>query len=463
MLLASRNDVEPQVPGELPALYRVPTHLPPLVRICYELAKEAHHYGDDGLLPHKRRKFGDVDLDYITHPVATLNILLKADETDPLLLGAALLHDVLEDCGAYLSHQAQERGWLLPAERNDPQLLRHILQERFEQAHHQGELDMPSAQWMSAAKEVSQLVAELTSENNLGKRKRVLRTLSTMEYSQQAAKIKLAELAASLADDIIFRSNRDQQAQLDYNDYVWAVAKTAAKVADSKGEPVDSEKISHLFNLVRMLHTQHQQLLDFPQAIFDEDAKERLRSDFSLDRLWAQALTLPRWQKGKPAERYVRHPLLEEKTTGLVQVGFSAEGQVTRLRMLFNPDSEALDEAFSAINRLTRAIEAYDPDNAVGYGKDYTDECSGQHQLKLKLRKPMPLAVFWSLASQAGAVSPAEDQAFMDEVNAVSRRMVRAHTQQRRGLLARTERAAQGWLERVQDGVTELADSHRAA
>jgi (p)ppGpp synthase/HD superfamily hydrolase len=37
---------------------------------------------------------------YIVHPVGVMLLLIQADETDPELLAAALLHDTLEDAGA---------------------------------------------------------------------------------------------------------------------------------------------------------------------------------------------------------------------------------------------------------------------------------------------------------------------------------------------------------------------------
>jgi (p)ppGpp synthase/HD superfamily hydrolase len=54
----------------------------------------------------QRRKGTDVP--YIVHPIGVLLTLMQADETDPEVLAAALLHDTVEDTGVTLG-QIRER------------------------------------------------------------------------------------------------------------------------------------------------------------------------------------------------------------------------------------------------------------------------------------------------------------------------------------------------------------------
>ena len=50
------------------------------------------------------------DVPYIVHPVGVLLLLLEADERDPELLAAALLHDTLEDTGTSLETLRRQFG-----------------------------------------------------------------------------------------------------------------------------------------------------------------------------------------------------------------------------------------------------------------------------------------------------------------------------------------------------------------
>jgi (p)ppGpp synthase/HD superfamily hydrolase len=66
---------------------RTTTH--PLVESALTFAAQAHR-------DHQRKGSG---IPYIVHPVGVMLLLMQADEDDPEVLAAALLHDTLEDAG----------------------------------------------------------------------------------------------------------------------------------------------------------------------------------------------------------------------------------------------------------------------------------------------------------------------------------------------------------------------------
>lgn len=57
---------------------------------------------------HREQRRKGTDVPYITHPVQVAWILRQAGFTDEELLAAALLHDVVEDCGVPLEQLAAE-------------------------------------------------------------------------------------------------------------------------------------------------------------------------------------------------------------------------------------------------------------------------------------------------------------------------------------------------------------------
>lgn len=372
-------------------IYCAPEYLHPYVRACLEISKAAHE-------DQTRKKAGGINLPYITHPIATLNILLKSGEQDPIILSAALLHDVIEDCKNYLQTNDSQ-----PSNLSETEVLKRLLWDAFE--HGMGSEN--ASQWMTDVSKIVNIVDELSAENGLGNRKRIVRTLGAMNYSDHAAKIKLAELTASLADDIIHSSSRTREEQLKYNNYVWTVAKAAGHTADAKPKSEQDSSAKSIFKLMRHLHDLHRELLDYPEIkYFNTSEKDALRDNFTLEEAWLKAQQLPDWDKGIQASIYAEHPNIRDKKTGITQIGFTEKGSVTRVRIVFDPNAQDEDEHFAIINQLTRLIEDQDPDNAIGYGKDYySEENGGPHQLKLKLRKPMSLEEFLYYAENAGAIN----------------------------------------------------------
>ncbi len=399
-------------------LYQAPEKLPPFVQACFHVAQRLH----DG---ETRKKPNGVKLDYVTHPIATLNILLHSGETDEVTLGAALLHDVIEDCKQKLDLLPGDREHTKPRDSEDHygRILTTLLRNELENASsEQGWSRDTMLRGLTFAADVTHYVKELSAENGLGDRKRVLRAIGALNYSPRAAKIKLAELSASMADDIIHAPMRadSPDEQLLYNDRVWAVAKCAAHVADSKKERRERDpSVQELFKFMRHLHDEHCVLLDYPEAVLNEEEKQELRRSFNLEQAWIKAQKLPKWDQGEEAMLYAAHGDIENKKSGIVQIGVTEHGDVTRIRIVFDPNSE--DERFQMINRLTRLIEGDDHENAVGYGKTLIQVGDGpEQQLKLKLRKPITMEKFIEFAAKSGAMDREEDKEFIDLVEKVT-------------------------------------------
>ena len=57
---------------------------------------------------HKGQKRKLNGLPYITHPLAVMQKLISYNYTDERLLSAAVLHDVIEDCGTYFEKKIRE-------------------------------------------------------------------------------------------------------------------------------------------------------------------------------------------------------------------------------------------------------------------------------------------------------------------------------------------------------------------
>lgn len=395
---------------ELHPLYCLPEYVHPYLRVCFAIARDAHAFKDQ-----KRNKANEGKLDYNTHLAAAVNILLISGEKDPAVLSAAILHDVLEDCEAYLEEKMQERQ--MQASPPYADVLIALLDEAFEQEAKDGVLFKPAEKWLGDIRRVVSLVEELTSPKGLGKAKRIKRALGAMNYSEDAAKIKIAELAGSLADDIITPPKKVGEEQLEYNDYVWAVAKSAAHVSDSRPEKLRNRQITDLFKLVNHLHHEHRLMNDYPEQSLSDEEKQQKREDFNITTAWAKALGMPDWKRAKPAEVYVEHGEAGTKGSGLTHIGLTDAGMVTRARIVFDFDAEKFDEHYAIINKLTRLIEHHDPSNAVTYGRsdDFVPE-QEHHQIKLKLLKPMPLNVFIDYAQQAGAVDRDADRCFLEGV-----------------------------------------------
>lgn len=395
---------------ELHPIYTLPQSVHPYVKVCYAIAKEAH-----AAVEQTRNKAGSIKLDYITHPAAALNILLVSGETDPVVMAAALLHDVLEDCEDYLKAQANEKG--ITAEPPYAAVLKELIDQALEKEADEGLLHKPAEQWLADTRRMVGLVEELTAPKGLGKIKRIQRALSAMDYSEDAAKIKIAELAASLADDIITKPQKQGAEQLEYNDYVWAVAKSAAHLSDSQPKKQRNAQITNLFKLVNHLHSEHRLLNDYPDPRLDEQEKASKRENFSLNTAWARAMGMPDWKRAVPAVMYVEHPEVKTQAHGLTHVGLSADGLVTRARVVFDYDSDKADEHYAIINHLTRLIERGDAGNAVTYGRsDVKASEQAHHQIKLKLLKPMPIEQFLEYAEQAGAIDKEKDGFFYDSL-----------------------------------------------
>ena len=70
----------------------------PLLERAVRFASEAHR--------HQMRKGSTVP--YISHPIQVAWLLVRAGFTDEALLAAAVLHDVVEDCGVTLEELRQE-------------------------------------------------------------------------------------------------------------------------------------------------------------------------------------------------------------------------------------------------------------------------------------------------------------------------------------------------------------------
>lgn len=133
------------------------------VQLALKVATEAH-----GSINQKRKYTGE---DYITHPVAVMEIVASVSD-DPEMLAAALLHDVIED--VYPKNRMYNIGWIT---------------ELFGQR---------------VADLVVELTNEFTKENyphlNRAKRK-VLENERVSKISPDGKTIKLADIIHNCSDD----------------------------------------------------------------------------------------------------------------------------------------------------------------------------------------------------------------------------------------------------------------------
>jgi hypothetical protein len=378
-------------PDNLNPLYRKPQHLPAYVQVCHALAVEAHRYAGQ-----KRNKADGVVLEYHTHLNATLNILLMAGVDDEAILGAALLHDVLEDCEGYLESKIESLK--LPEGASKAKILDALLWEKLEAQANATVEDITKVSRSIA------LVQSLTSPAGLGKAKRIARMIGASQLQDAAAVIKVAELAASLADDIITPSTRDVEEQREYSNYVWAAAKSASHVAYARSPQQRNPLLGRLFDLVRFLHDEHNAMIDYPEATLSDEEKQARCDGFSLNNAWSASSAMPALPKAIIAETYIEHPEKEALQAGISQVGITADKRVSRLRFIFDPESANAEQQNKLLHAFIMRLEHEDAGNMVTIGNLQSATPDGVKELKLKLLKPMALEQFLQVAQQSGAM-----------------------------------------------------------
>lgn len=395
----------------------------PIVRASEALARLLHLQ--------QWRKKANADLQYISHPVLAMNILRAHHVNDPQVLAAALLHDTIEDCSVPLLKYAMEKLHYDPMSREQAPEMEHavrydvfpenvILQfaeqmpvdikalalENWLQEEIMAEYtssdgyDQPVARYMAsnAANEIVEIVKELTNKTPQQARldsKRFFQADKTHTYSREAKRVKMAEMAASMADDIMHEPLMEAEKSQRFYNRCWTMAKGCG------------DAMPELFRLVRSLYEEATRVNHDPSCRVSA-------SDFSLQAHMEQAKTMPDIGNRCHTSQWVDndHPDAQGKMNfekikrGLLSVGLDDQGRVVCFRMLCNrADAGHLgqdDPVNHTAEALMDKLEA--EENvfvSISRMKVFHDRRYGR---KMELTAPVELERFIADAKQAGAI-----------------------------------------------------------
>lgn len=301
----------------LDAVYQKPEDLTPLLRVCYDVAEEAH--GD--MVRHK--KGGDIP--YITHPTIAYKVLQAIGVTDQITLAASFLHDVMEDCEGYKT----------------PEALRAKLEDALYAA---GIPDESKVSYL-----VTELCDELTNAEQMNEGKRGWQYEHGQRLSPRAKLVKVADQAASLIDDILLPSDRSYEQLRKFN----MKALECAKACSGANELLDK--------LFKVVFTDAMVVLDEGKKGdgYSKEMVQSIRDGFSLDYALAMARLYPDvGDNDLPPVRWKRHHNSCAIEKGIVQVGFDDDKKVCRFSMLVDPDRGEESPCNEAIVNLIQRLEA---------------------------------------------------------------------------------------------------------
>jgi hypothetical protein len=343
------------------SLYEVPDDLPPVVRSCYEIAAQGHDNARDER-KRFRKKQESVSLPYITHPVAAANILLALGKQDQFLIGAAYLHDALEDFAP--SKAALEIS------------IDNCIRENL---HAEDDFSDQKKQSIASAsaRVISDIVQEVSNPENELETKRVEQVDRADTLSSRAKKIKMADLAASLADDLIYAPAVSEEQRQRFI----RRAKDVIKVCSDA-----DEKLARLGYF----------LADWNRAVIEGNAQNMFPASFDLREAIERSNNYQPFRIPQKAQHWLDHPESNGDVRGIIHIGLDDNGKVCRFRMLANPNGGKEDRANQDLFTFIDRLEA-DTQNYATIAEPSLDN-SGNLNREILLNTPVPLEQFRELA-----------------------------------------------------------------
>ena len=311
------------IPDSLPDYYRKPTDLSPMLEVCHNIAEKMHK-------EQVRDKTGELRLPYITHLNITHHILEMAGIEDPAVLGAALLHDAMEDTK---DEHTGERSFKTK-ESFEAYISRQLRANDIKNAN-------------TFASHLATLVDELTNpieyENTGDKRNE--QVLKMRDISDEARIIKTAEQTASLIDDVIYPSSRPD---IKLRHYALKVRDIVA--AANEGTPPNPK----LYGMARAVFREHHTMLSTPL-----ETRGAPNADFTVEDMFEKGESY----QSPPATKEPAHKIgyLDSGREGyrIGEIHFNDVGHVIGLKM-----RDDIVATPNALNMLRSAIEEHHHDSS---------------------------------------------------------------------------------------------------
>lgn len=282
--------------------------LSPAVLACLRVAEQAHE--------DRTRDKKDVCLPYVTHTMATMNILRASGIEEPITLGAALLHDALEQ-DSYA---------------RKPYALKYALNQAMIAEYEAHGLGEQQARMLSdaAAEKIVELVQELTNPQEQAEDKRFYQADKVQRMSPRAKRIKMADLSATLLDDILYEPNRAPETLRRMYDRALTVVKIAGEARPD---------LEHFFF---RLYRHNRDIL--------AGTKERPKNPQDFD--------VSRWlRQEKEIDGWINDPALDGRFQGIVSVRLDETGAVNAFRLAVDPQgNQASFRMPGNTNRLAYGI-----------------------------------------------------------------------------------------------------------
>jgi hypothetical protein len=329
-------------------------------RAAFELA-EAGHAGQS-------RGKEDARIGYITHPVMLYRLLKEMGERDEIMLSAALLHDVKEDCPKYEIF---------------PDLLlvdisKKLQAEGFKDAQ-------------PIARHINAMVTQLTNpeKQEMAGGKRLWQVDHAARLTLREAKIKLLDQTASVLDYIM--------------------SPNATNVPDGKVAVWNFKAL----RLVKALAEEHAELApcrDLHKVLFSyamniikahtPDAQAQLRAAFNWETAMEASKNLRKSEEVEVKKTVARRNS-DAIEKGIISVELSAEGAVVGYHCL-SANEKPNDDRTSTFNDLINNIESiHTACRATEGAPEIVENRLVRH---VKVKPPMDIQRFFAIANECGAL-----------------------------------------------------------
>ena len=282
-------------------LYQPPADLSKISQVCYDFAKEMH--AEDVRLKKGSVKEQPREIAYITHPAMVYRILQAVGVTDEVALGAAFLHDVMEDCDPYNGE-------------NGPKLFEQHLAKRLQIA----QVKDPAG----IARLVTKFCGSLTNAKEMGQNKRTWQFEHVVRLSPLEKVVKLADQIASMIDDILLEPTRPYAQILKFN-----------MKAREVGRACYGDNLL-LNNLLRVVFADALSVMDGRRPDAKEAAQSQalaIEQSFDLDSALVRAKNYRDKRGDAPRTAYYTHPDYRDANKGLLRMELNPQGEVAQFRV----------------------------------------------------------------------------------------------------------------------------------
>ncbi|GEM_PF-5521442 len=353
--------------------------LHPLVQASLKVATDAHRYKSDGVTLDLRHK--KVVMPYICHPIAAMHILQASGMQEPISLGAALLHDTLEQ-GKY---------------KRDEEGLRQALSEAVYEAYAPEHGEM-KAQYMAnyATDMIVGVVREVTNREEMFEHKRFVQADKADKLSKRAKRVKMADHAASLLDDMLYGTTMEFEKIRQMHNRAWAIAKACA---DARPK---------LFDILQALYLENERIWNQGEQGPDADT-------FEIQGWLAEHGVREARQKGL---HWLNDAQMGERQRGVISVGFNDQGEVCAYRTIIDPRGDASeydmpkdinDTAYKLVDEIDRQGNDYLPTAGLPSVHNHA-----HFTRKITLHSPMKVELFAQLASECDASHAMYNEALVE-------------------------------------------------